>query len=322
MSALGRRYLSAHCQVPQQRFHMILLWGWISQNGLKIHCVFLDRSEKSNPRAISYGISAVELGSGLTSNVGQGLTCTDMRADMECKGIIYNLVHSPAFSSSNTRLQLSTSMFQLFAFTSRFLYLGNVLQGLARGVLALRNLRTITSCLIPTLSSPHPTHLLDAPIAPLELLEEFRTPSSSGGLIVIEGPPLVLPSAIPTLSYQSSLVTVTPNRLPDLMPLLLFLAFISGFVLLLPGFVYVCATIANRTSAIAHASRKISKAFSFVPIFSLNPIFSLKPLSGLVPYFFPTQISSRHLFVSFSFLLLWTGPVRSLLSPGCSSMLT
>ncbi len=29
---------------------MILLWGWISQNGLKIHSVFLDHSEKSNLR--------------------------------------------------------------------------------------------------------------------------------------------------------------------------------------------------------------------------------------------------------------------------------
>ncbi|KAH9064980.1 hypothetical protein EDB87DRAFT_1680146 [Lactarius vividus] len=162
----------------------------------------------------------------------------------------------------------------VFAFTSRFLYLGNMLRGLARGVLALRNLRAMTSRLMPTLCSPPPTHLLEAPIVPLS-------------------PPLVLPSSIPTLGYQSSLVTVTPNRLPDLVPLLLLLAFFSGFVLLLPGLVYVYSAIANRISASAYSSRKISKAYSFNPIFSLVPAFSLKPVFRLVPYFFPTQIFSR-----------------------------
>ncbi|KAH9172825.1 hypothetical protein EDB89DRAFT_839264 [Lactarius sanguifluus] len=211
---------------------------------------------------------------------------------------------------------LKFTMFQVvFAFTSRFLYLGNMLRGLARGVLALRNLRAVTSHLMPTLCSPPPTHLLEAPIAPLVPMEEFRTPSSFGGLIVIESPPLVLPSSIPTLGYQSSLVTVAPNRLPDLVPLLLLLAFFSGFVLLLPGLVYVYSTIANRTSAFAYSSRKISKTYSFkptsslVPVFSLVPAFSLKPVFRLVHCFFPTQIFSRHQFVLLaSLLLLWTGP--------------
>ncbi|KAI9436992.1 hypothetical protein H4582DRAFT_1961105 [Lactarius indigo] len=174
-------------------------------------------------------------------------------------------------------------MFQvIFAFTARFLHLGNMLRGLARGVLALRNLRDITSNLIPTLCSPPPTNLLEAPIAPMEPLGEFRTPSSFGELIVIESPPLVLPSSIPTL-----------------------------------GLVYVCSAIANRTSAFAYSSRKISKAYNFklafslkpvlVPIFSLVPVFSLKPVFRLVHHLFQTQIFSRHHSVLLaSLLLLWT----------------
>ena len=204
-------------------------------------------------------------------------------------------------------------MFQaLFAFTSGFLNLGNLLQGLARGVLALRNLRI--SRLRPTLSSPQPIHLLEAPIAPLgRLVEEFRTPSSSGGLIVIEDPPLVLPSPIPTRSFQSSLVTVTSNRLPNLVPFLLLLIFISGFLLLLPGLVHVRATIANRISAFCRQSRKFSKASSFKPVSSLVPVFSLVPTFSLVPNFFSTLIFSRHLVSLVSLLLLWTGPVRGIL---------
>ena len=202
----------------------------------------------------------------------------------------------------------------LFALTSGFLYVGNLLRGLARGVLAFRSLHDITSHLMPTLCSPPATHFLDAPIAPLELLEEFRMPSSSGGLIAIEVPPLVLPSPIPTFSYQSSLVTVTPpNRLLDLVPFLLLLAFISGLVLLLPGFVYVFSTIAGRISALSRLSRKNFKALSF----------SLVLLFSLVPNFFSTQIFSLRLLVSpASLLLLWIGPVRGLLSPGRASMLT
>ena len=214
------------------------------------------------------------------------------------------------------------TMFQAifaFKFTSGFLYVGNLLRGLARGVLALRNIHDITSHLIPTLSSPPIAHLLDAPIPPLDLLEEFRTQSSSGGLIVIEVPPLVLPSPIPTHSYQSSLATVTPNRLLDLVHLLLLLAFIFGLVLLLPGLAYVCATIADRISAFSRFSRKNFKAYGF----SLVPIFSLVLLFSLVSNFFSTQIFSLRLLVSpASLLLLWIGPVCGLLSPGRASMLT
>jgi hypothetical protein len=63
---------------------------------------------------------------------------------------------------------------------------------------------------MPSLPSPHITHLLDAPIAPiapLVLLEELRRQAHQENLMVLEVSPLVLPSPIPTLSYQLSLVT-------------------------------------------------------------------------------------------------------------------
>ena len=221
--------------------------------------------------------------------------------------------------SSDTVLQLShrirfynslhrhLTMLPAHFFTSGLLNLGILLQGLARRVFRFRKLPIVR--LKPSLSSPPPIHLLEAPIAPLErLVEEFRTPSSSGGLIVTEGPPLVQPSPIPTRSFQSSLVTVTPNRIPNLVPFLLLLIFISGFLLLLPGLVYVRASIANRISAICRRqSRKFSKASSFKPVSSLVLVFSL------VPNFFSTLIFSRHLVSLVSLLLLWTGPVRSIL---------
>src|SRR6266404_5181477 len=194
------------------------------------------------------------------------------------------LIEYSSFSSQH----LMSTMFQaLFAVTSRFLYLGNILRGFAHGVLALRNLGTIPSHLIPTLSSPPLINLLEAPLAPLEPLEVFRTPSPSGGLIVINGPPpsRVLPYPLPIRSYQSSLVVASPNSLLlDFLPLLL-LALFLGF---LPGLVYVCASILK------------SRIFS---------------LFSLVSVFLPSQIFSRQsLFLLVSLPLFWTAPVRGLLS--------
>lgn len=62
-------------------------------------------------------------------------------------------------------------------------------------------------CQLPSLPSPYTPgpYLLDAPIDPLDILEELSTPSSSGGLIVIEVSPLVLLSPVPT-----------PNHIPEL----------------------------------------------------------------------------------------------------------
>ncbi len=206
------------------------------------------------------------------------------------------LIEYSSFSSQH----LMSTMFQaLFAVTSRFLYLGNILRGFAHGVLALRNLGTITSHLIPTLSSPPLINLLEAPLAPLEPLEVFRTPSPSGGLIVINGPPpsRVLPYPLPIRSYQSSLVVASPNSLLlDFLPLLL-LALFLGF---LPGLVYVCVSI-------PHTSRKF-------PVASIlkSRIFSL---FSLVSVFLPSQIFSRQsLFLLVSLPLFWTAPVRGLLS--------
>jgi hypothetical protein len=229
-------------------------------------------------------------------------------------------------------------MFQaLLAFTAGFLYVGNLLRGLTRGILDFRNLHDIASHLMPSLPSPHTTHLLDAPIAPLELLEELSTPSSSGGLIVIEVSPPALPSHIPTgtLSYQSSLVTIAPNCFLDLVHLLPLLVFISGLVHLLPGLVYTFSTIPNRTSTLFRLSRKGSNAFSFKSIFSLVlvlslvPLFSfmllchLAPLFSLVLNFFSTRIFSLRLLVSYvSLSVLWTGLVSTLLSPGHPAALT
>ena len=223
----------------------------------------------------------------------------------------------------------------LFAVTSGFLYVGNLLRGLARGILGFRNLHDIASHLTPSLPSPQTTLLLDAPIAPLELLEELITLSSSEGLILIEASPLVLPSPVPTHSYQLSLDVIAPNRILDLAHIFSLLVFISVLVLLLPGLVCICASIARKLSACSRLARNNSKAFIFKLIFSLVLVFSLVLLFNFVPLcdlvllfspvlnYFSTRIFSLRLLVStVSLPLLRTGPVRTLLSPDRSSMLT
>jgi hypothetical protein len=224
-------------------------------------------------------------------------------------------------------------MFQaLFAFTSGFLYVGTLLRGLAHGILGFRNLHDIASHLMPSLPSPHTPYLLDAPIAstaPLEFLEELRTPSSSGELMVLEVSPSVLPSPIPTHSYQLSLDTVAPNPFLELAHFFALLLFITGLLLLLLGLVYVFTSIARKISAFSRLARKNSKAFIFksifslVLVFSLVPLFSFVPLCNFVPLFslvsnsFSTRIFSLRLLLSpVSLLLLWTGPVRGILSLG------
>ena len=166
----------------------------------------------------------------------------------------YRYTPSPIhlFLFSSIRLSRSAEchkfrMFQaLFAVTPGFLYVGNLLRGLARGIFGLRNLHGIASHLMPPLPSPHTPYLLNAPIAPLKHLEELSTPSSSGGLIVIEVSPPVLPSLIPTRSYQLSLDVITPNRILELAHIFSLLAFISTLVHLLPGLVCICAFISRK----------------------------------------------------------------------------
>ena len=124
----------------------------------------------------------------------------------------------------------------VLAIASRFLYFGNVVQGFARGILALRNLGAISCHLVPALSPPPPIALLDAPVPFVGLPEEIIPPYPSGGLIAlerIERQPPPFASAIP--SYQSSLITVSSSQLPLLLPIfIIMLAIISGFVLVLP----------------------------------------------------------------------------------------
>ena len=204
-----------------------------------------------------------------------------------------------------------------FAVTSGFLCVGNLLRGLAHGIPGFRNLYDIASHLMPPLPSPHTPYLLAAPISPLELLEELSTPSSSGGLIVIEVSPLVLPSSISTSNCQLSLAVITPNRILHLAHLFSLLVFISVLVLLLPGLVCVCASIVCKISAFTRLARKNFKAFIFKLISSFVFVFSLVPLFNLAPDFFPTRIFSLRLLVTpISLPLLWTGPVRTIPTHG------
>ncbi|KAI0247774.1 hypothetical protein BJV78DRAFT_1242493 [Lactifluus subvellereus] len=183
----------------------------------------------------------------------------------------------------------------VFSIASRFLYLGNMLQGFTRGILALRSLHTISSHIIPTLPPPPPVQLLDAPPVSLKLPDEFRMPYPTTELIVVEPQPLIMPSFIP--SYQSSLVTVTPNSLPDLVPLLLMLAIISGFVCFLPELAHIFTIISTTISAFADASSNFLKSFNS------------KPTSNPVPAGTPSQrISFQTLMFFVSVLLAWTGP--------------
>ena len=71
-------------------------------------------------------------------------------------------------------------MFQVvLSLASRFLYVGNMLQGFAHRILALRSLDAISSRLIPALPPPLLVPLLDAPAPFVELLEEFIFPFPS-----------------------------------------------------------------------------------------------------------------------------------------------
>jgi len=189
-------------------------------------------------------------------------------------------------------------MFQVvFSLASRFLHLGNMLQGFARGIFALRNLQIISSHLLPALPAPSPALLLDAPVSFVEFPEKIISPYSSA-IIAIEPQHSVFSSSIPT--YQSSLITVMPGQLPNLVPLFIMLAIIiiSGSVVLLPLYFFV--NIAKNTSAIAHSSQLFA-----------TKSFNAKPIFNLVPAGLPCQLPSFQLLISlFSLLLLWTGPVR------------
>jgi hypothetical protein len=170
----------------------------------------------------------------------------------------------------------------IFSLTSRFLYLRNILQGFARGILALRSLDAISSRLTPALSPPPPVPLLDAPDPFVERLEQIISPYPSRDVIAIERQFPVFASPFPI--YQSSLIAVTPSHFPKFLPVLVILAVISGFVVILPEIIYFFTNI--------------SKSFKSKFMFYCPP-------TGL-----PSQFASSKLPISLvSLLLLWTGPV-------------
>jgi hypothetical protein len=180
----------------------------------------------------------------------------------------------------------------VFSLASRFLYLGNMLQGFAHRVLALGSLDAISSRLTPTLPPPPPVPLLDASVPFAELLEDIVSPLPS---VVFERQSPAFSSLIP--SYQSSLIAVSPSQFPKFLPFFVVLAAISGIVIILPGIVYFLAKIA---SAFTNASRTIAKSFKSIPI------------SHFLPASLPSWFSSFELPISLlSLLLLWTGPVRT-----------
>jgi hypothetical protein len=175
-----------------------------------------------------------------------------------------------------------------------------MLQGFARGILALRNLNTISSFIIPALPPPPPIPLLDAPIAIAQLQDEILPYASavSTDLIAIESQSPVFVSSI--ASYQSSLMLVTPSQLPDLIPIFILLAVISGFLVVLLEIVCLYTNIAKTSSNFKRASRFFSK------------LFRTNPISYLVPDCVPAVIAPAQVFLFLSCVLFsWMGPVRT-----------
>jgi hypothetical protein len=176
----------------------------------------------------------------------------------------------------------------IFALTSRFLYLRNLLQGFARGILALRSLDAISSHLTPALSPPPPVPLLDALVPSMERPEQIILPYPSRDVIAIQRQFPVFASPFPL--YQSSLIAVTPSHFPKFLPFFVVLAVISGFVVVLPE--------------IASFFTNIVKSFKSKPMVH-------SPSTNM-----PSQFASSKLPISLvSLLLLWTGPVLSSIRP-------
>jgi len=278
-----------------------------------------------------------------------------------------------ALSSSNAHhccvLNISNQYFTMPHVTfslqvaSRFLSLRNVFQGLVHWVLALRNLRAISSNLIPALPPPPPIPSLDAPTAFSGLRDELVLPcvssvsagsaasavssaaavssafavsaasaissvsavssasavsatsaissasaisAASAELIANESQSSFLSSPIST--FQSSLIPVTPNQLPDLFISIFVLLSIISAVILLGGFYFV-TNAAKISSAFKRTSRKISR------LFRTNPILYLVP-ACVPPVFSPFQL----VICVVSLLILRTGSVRTHVSSHMTSL--
>lgn len=189
-------------------------------------------------------------------------------------------IYTSHFELSNSTLQ-PTMFHIIFTLTSRFLYLRNILQGFARGILTLRSLDAI-SRLTPALSPPPPAPLLDAPVPFMERPEKIILPYPSRDVIAIQSQFPVFASPFPL--YRSSLIEVTPSHFPKFLPVFVVLAVISGFVVILPE--------------VASFFTNIAKSFKSKPM-GYSPSTSM-----------PSQFASSKLPISLvSLLLLWTGPV-------------
>lgn len=197
---------------------------------------------------------------------------------------------------------------------SRFLSLRNMFQGLARWILALRNLRAISSNLIPALPPPPPFPTLDAPTVFSSLPNDFSLPSvssvsafpaasavsvASAELIAIENQSSFLSS--PISAFQSSLMLVAPNQLPISISILL--SIISVSLIFFSASFYVLHNTAKISSAFTRTSRIFAK------LFRTNPIPYLVP-ACVPPVFSPFQL----IICLISLLILRTGPVRVHLS--------
>jgi len=184
----------------------------------------------------------------------------------------------------------------VFSLASGLLYLGNIFQGFTRGILALRSLHIISSHLIPTISPLPPTPLLDAPTAFMDLPQTVFSP-----LPFEQRQSQAFSSSIP--SYQSSLIVLMPSYLPNLVPVFITLAIVSGLVFFLPRFVYLSVNFVKTTSAFSHTST------NFVEFFRPQPISKSVPTSLLSQF-----IISLSLVSLVSLLSFWTGPVRTHIS--------
>ena len=181
----------------------------------------------------------------------------------------------------------------VFSIASRLLCFGNMLQGFAHAIRALRNLHAISSRLIPALPPPPPIPLLDPPTASADFPDDFILPNASAELFAIESQSRVSSSLIPR--FPSALVAVTPSQLPNLVFFFFMLAIISGFIVLLSE-IYVMNAL-NVSPVVTHSSSKSSKPRK----------------ANAESHRFPAGLPSQRLSLMSlgSMLLFWTGPVSA-----------
>jgi hypothetical protein len=208
---------------------------------------------------------------------------------------------------------------------SRFLSLRTLFQGLAHWVLVLRNLRAIPD-LFPSLPPLPPFPSLDAPTAFSGLQDGFASPSlpfisanttasaistasaastasAVSATYAVSAAASAESIASPISAFQSSLMLVAPNQLPDLVISLFILFFIISASLVLPTVFYFLINTTKISSAFTRTSRIFSKPFR------------TNPIPYLVPPCVPPVFSPVQLVIGLAFpLVFWTGLVRLHLS--------